>query len=86
MAEQSEVLDEALEVLCDTGPEFGPGLSNHGPMAAEALYTLGRSEDIVPWVVGYKRNLQDAPKPGNPIPREDWRGALDWIASTAIRT
>ena len=42
MPEQSEVLDDALEVLCDTGPEFGPGLSNHGPMAAEALYTLGR--------------------------------------------
>ncbi len=83
MAEQSEILDEALELLCETGPEFGPGLSNHGPMAAEALYTLGRSEDVVPWVVGYKRNLQDAPKPANPISRDGWREALGDIKRVA---
>ncbi len=83
MTEQSEVLDEALEVLCDTGPEFGPGLSNHGPMAAEALFTLGRAEDIVPWVVGYRRNLQDAPKPANPISRDGWREALGDIKRVA---
>ena len=83
MPEQSEVLDDAMEVLCDTGPEFGPGLSNHGPMAAEALYTLGRSDDVVPWVVGYKRNLQDAPTPANPIAKDGWQEALGDIKRVA---
>ena len=83
MAEQSDVLDEALDLLCDTGPEFGPGLSNHGPMAAEALYTLGRAEEVVPWTEGYKRNLQDAPKPGNPIPPDGWREALGNVKRVA---
>ena len=33
-------IDEALEMLEGTGPEFTGGLSNHGPMAAEALVAL----------------------------------------------
>jgi len=76
MTEQSEILDEALEVLCDTGPEFGPGLSNHGPMAAEALFTLDRGESVLPWVEKYKSGLIDAPEATNPISRSDWREFL----------
>src|SRR3989442_4733817 len=56
-------IDEALEMLSDTGPEWGYGelqaLSNHGPMGAEALCALGRDEAVVPWVERYKRRLQD---------------------------
>ncbi len=83
MDEPSDVLDEALGILCDTGPEFGPGLSNHGPMAAEALFTLGRTEEVIPWTEGYKRNLQDAPSAGNPIPPDGWREALGNIKRVA---
>jgi hypothetical protein len=83
MGDSSEVVDEALTILCDTGPEFGPGLSNHGPMAAEALYTLGREEAVIPWTEGYKRNLQDALTPGNPISGEEWRAALGDIKRVA---
>ncbi len=83
MVEPSDVLDEALDILCGTGPEFGPGLSNHGPMAAEALYTLGRHEDVVPWVMDYKRNLQDAPSAGKPIRLDGWREALGNIKRVA---
>jgi hypothetical protein len=54
----ASTIDEALELLADSGQEFGNGLSNHGPMAAEALVTLGRSEAVVPWVERYKRRLQ----------------------------
>ena len=50
-------IDEALELLEETGPEFGGGLANHGPMAAEALFVLGRGEAVVPWVERYKRRL-----------------------------
>jgi hypothetical protein len=37
------LLDEGLSRLAVTGPEFADGLSNHGPMAAEALVRLGRA-------------------------------------------
>lgn len=35
-------IDEALEMLEGSGPEYTGGLSNHGPMAAEALVALWR--------------------------------------------
>lgn len=37
-----DVLDDAYEQLHTKGPEFGGWLSNHGPMAADALLRLGR--------------------------------------------
>jgi hypothetical protein len=33
-----DVMDEALDLLENAGPEYGPGFSNHAPMAAEALF------------------------------------------------
>ena len=81
------IIDEALAILEHTGPEFGGGLSNHGPMAAEALVVLGRDASVVPWVERYKRRLQPEPEAGNPIERSQWREALgeirrvgDWVA------
>jgi Questin oxidase-like len=80
-------IDDALEALAGTGPEFGGGLSNHGPMAAEALITLGRAELVIPWVEQYKVQLDEAPTGRRPIARDEWREALgdqsrvgDWIA------
>jgi hypothetical protein len=69
-------IDEALELLEDSGPEFGGGLSNHGPMAAEALVTLGRSGAMIPWVERYKQRLQGRPSGRNPIDPSEWREAL----------
>ena len=37
----TDALDQALDLLRETGPEFGAGYSNHGPMATEALVTSG---------------------------------------------
>lgn len=80
-------LDEALEALSDTGPEFGPGLSNHGPMASEALVQLGRDDAVLPWVERYRRRLQERPRPRHRIEAATWREALgditrvaDWVA------
>ena len=84
---RAALMDEALEMFARTGPEYGGGLANHGPMAAEALITLGRNDAVIPWVERYKRNLQDPPGARRQISSEDWRGALgdisrvgDWIA------
>jgi hypothetical protein len=81
-----DVLDEAYERLRVTGPEFGGWLSNHGPMAADALLRLGRGDDVHRWVAGYERRLQPAPEPRWPITETDWRDLLgdpsrlgDWL-------
>jgi hypothetical protein len=79
-------IDEALEILKDTGPEYGGGLSNHGPMAAEALLSLRRPDAVDEWIAGYKLHLSGHPKSRDPISQGNWREALgdyarvgDWV-------
>jgi hypothetical protein len=82
-----DVMDEALDLLEDTGPEYGPGFSNHGPMAAEALLAMGRGDAVIPWAIDYRRRLQGSPQPGLPVFSGYWFEALgsigryaDWVA------
>ena len=82
-----EVLDESLARLARTGPEYRGGLSNHGPMAAEALVCLGHADEVEHWVDGYLQQLDEAPRPFDRITDETWREALgdrkrvtDWTA------
>ena len=45
----TDPLDEALTLLAATAPEYGShGLTNHGPMAAEALVQLERADAVLP--------------------------------------
>ncbi len=81
------VLDEAYEQLHGTGPEFEGWLSNHGPMAADALLRLGHGADLQGWLRGYVRRLEPAPSPRWEITDEEWREPLgdpsrlgDWCA------
>ena len=83
----ADTIDEALEIVHRTGPEFGPGLSNHAPMGAEAMATMGRADGIIPWVEEYLPQLRPAPESVAPVVRGDWREALgdvrrvaDWAA------
>jgi hypothetical protein len=80
-------LDEALEILKPYGPEYRGGLTNHGPMAVEALCALGRSDAVIPWVEHYRQTLDPRPTPHDRIVAKDWRDALgresrvaDWMA------
>jgi hypothetical protein len=67
----------ALERLAGTAPEFGPlGLSNHGPMAAEALGALDRGELAPAWAERYRSRLDPAPGPGRAPEGEGWMDAL----------
>jgi hypothetical protein len=77
-------LDDAYDRFRSTGPEFGGYLSNHGPMAAEALVRHGHADDVPRWVDTYSRRLEDAPTSSRTI--VDWREALgdvsrvgDWL-------
>ncbi|GGM38316.1 hypothetical protein GCM10012275_06650 [Longimycelium tulufanense] len=76
-----------LEVLEGTGPEFEGFLANHGPMACEALVTLGVGDQAPGWAARYRPRLDGAAVPRFRLDPEDYRSALgrmdllgDWIA------
>jgi hypothetical protein len=68
-------LDEAYQRLHKTGPEFEGWLSNHGPMAAEAMARNGHAGQVQRWLDGYVRRLEDFPRGSGAI-GADWREAL----------
>ena len=82
-----ESLDEAYERLRNTGPEFEGWLSNHGPMAADALIRIGHEDDLVSWIEGYKPRLDERPSERWRFEEADWQEYLgdpsrlgDWLA------
>lgn len=82
-----EVFDEALESMASAGPDLRNGLTNHAPMAVEALCALGRSDAVTPWLDRYREGTLPWPARHEPIGREGWRAALgrtervaDWRA------
>ncbi|GAB3949234.1 hypothetical protein GCM10027614_47660 [Micromonospora vulcania] len=79
------ILDEAYERLHHTGPEYEGWLSNHGPMAVEALARHGHQQRVHRWLDHYLGRLDELPRGLRPI--DDWRAALgdpkragDWLA------
>ncbi|RLP92969.1 questin oxidase family protein [Micromonospora sp. CV4] len=79
------ILDEAYERLHRTGPEYDGWLTNHGPMAVEALARHGHQQRVHRWLDDYLGRLDDLPRGLRPI--DDWRTALgdpkragDWLA------
>jgi hypothetical protein len=82
-----DAIDEAYAIFARTGPEFGGGLSNHGPMASEALAAMGRADAILKWAHRYATRLEPHPSASARISPTEWREALgkenrvaDWIA------
>jgi hypothetical protein len=82
-----DAMDGAYAIFARTGPEFGGGLSNHGPMASEALAAMHRPDSIGPWVSRYAKRLEPHPSASARISEAEWREALgnerrvaDWIA------
>lgn len=76
MSDHHELLDATYNRLSATGPEFDGWLSNHGPMAADALIRLGCAEDVDNWVGDYARRLHEAPSSRWPIDPEQWREVI----------
>lgn len=83
----SGALDEALERLHSSGPERDGWLSNHGPMAVEALTRHGHAADVHRWLDHYGDKLEDMPRPVAAVRDDNWRQALgdprrtaDWTA------
>lgn len=81
------ILDEALGRLRDTGPERDGWLSNHAPMAVEALVRHGHDADVHHWIDTYKDRLEEVPRGIATIRPGEWRDPLgdpvrtgDWLS------
>lgn len=83
----NEALDDAYERLSNTGPEFEGWLTNHGPMAADALIRIGHEERLTSWVEDYKSRLDERPGERWRFDESEWQELLgdasrlgDWLA------
>lgn len=76
--------DEVLDAIHGTDLEYGGGLSNHAPMAAEALVELGQADRVPTFVKDYASDLEtiDAPAPsGTPHNLGDFDARLAWLST-----
>ena len=88
---RQDAIDDALDRLSSLGFTIENSFSEHGPMVAEAISTLGCNEDVVGWVEIYKQKHHHAPLPSRKqridgSNETEWRSALgdysratDWL-------
>ncbi|MEV7569397.1 questin oxidase family protein [Streptomyces tanashiensis] len=76
MTDTTGILDEALERLHASGPERNGWLSNHAPMAVEALVRNGRAPAVHRWLDHYAPKLEELPPAHLPVTADTWREAL----------
>lgn len=70
------VLDDALGSIRDAGPEMRSGLTNHAPMAIEALCALDRGDAVAAWLERYRPGMLPQPPAVERIRSGEWRSAL----------
>ncbi|MYV45570.1 questin oxidase family protein [Streptomyces sp. SID2888] len=80
------ILDEALQRVHSSGPEQLGWLSNHAPMAVEALAAHGQAGSVHRWLDTYASRLEEFPAGVEAVTAANWRFALgdsqrvaDWI-------
>ncbi len=69
-------LDETLEVIAPMGPDLNNGLSNHAPMAVEAMCAMGRADAAPHWFEGYRHLLAPRLARVARLTNDNWRTAL----------
>ncbi|EMJ98838.1 MULTISPECIES: questin oxidase family protein [unclassified Leptospira] len=74
--DDEETLEKILVFLEPFGPDLKNGLSNHAPMACEALLTMGKKDSIFPWLERYGNQFMEKKKPRNKIYGGDWKTFL----------
>jgi hypothetical protein len=82
---RQDAINDALARLHDVGFTMMPGFSEHGPMVAETISTLGHDDAVAGWVETYKAKRRHIPSPPPLAPidaanESDWRGALGVFA------
>ena len=86
---ETTTVDETLLRLHRYGPEFEGWLSNHGPMAIEAMGRRGHESRITGWTDEYVKRLDAAPGRGRVLADDEvahprsaiQRLARDWLAT-----
>ena len=78
---RQDAINDALARLSDLGFTYGPNYAEHGPMAAEAISTLGHNDAVAGWVEAYKKDHRPHPLPPRCQPidgadEQQWRPAL----------
>jgi hypothetical protein len=71
--------DVVLDKLHTTDPVLPGGLANHGPMAAEALVTLGREDRVVAFIRRYDEKLSHFGL-GEALPGDQREASLGQVA------
>ncbi|MEW1614746.1 MULTISPECIES: questin oxidase family protein [unclassified Streptomyces] len=79
----SGTLDEALERIHLSGPERDGWLSNHAPMAVEALVRRGLAPTAHRWLDNYRPRLEDMPASVAAVTGRNWHEALGDIDRVA---
>jgi hypothetical protein len=69
-------MDEALARLAPYGPDLRNGLTNHAPMAIEALCAMERPETVSRWLDRYSALLVPRGVPRGRIARNEWAASL----------
>jgi hypothetical protein len=80
----SHIVDQALDILKDAGPEYGNGFSNHAPMAAEALLAVGREDAIISRYRSTGKDFPHTPQATRLLIRRDFK--KPWEISAVLRT
>lgn len=81
--EQPLTYEDALDVFLGTDPSYADGLSNHGPMAIEALVHMGVPQWIGPFVGGYRDRLEPVQAQVEAA-SENWRGWLRTVIEPLV--
>jgi hypothetical protein len=77
------IFDEALESIVAASPDLRNGLTNHAPMAIEALCAMGRDDAVMPWLDNYRAGMQPWPASRERIDHANWREALGHLERVA---
>ncbi len=74
----TEALDDALDRMARLDFELANGFVNHGPMACEALATLGCNDHIAGWANWFVEHVDRGPDPVHPSRggEDRWTDAL----------
>lgn len=86
MSDHNDLYDEVLSRTLVAGPEFEGWLSNHAPMAADALIRTGSGDAVHRWLDRYLGRVEERPAARFPIAAAGWRDPLgdasrlgDWL-------
>jgi hypothetical protein len=69
-------LDETLEIIAPMGPDLNNGLSNHAPMAVEAMCAMGRADAVKKWFGSYRKLLAPRVARVARLTSDNWHAAL----------